>query len=109
VQVTSVARSIDIQLQPHHMFAVMSLQLEAMHAAKSIAKPGLCSLSIVLLLVLTEYCWPIFVRPIGWFRCGITRSMGQRRGSGQNWEVSTVHFLIYTFSTLNYLISGLIC
>jgi len=38
--VTSVARSVDIQLQPHHMFAVTSLQLEAMHAAKNITKPG---------------------------------------------------------------------
>jgi len=48
VQVTSVARSVDIQLQPHHMFAVTSLQEEAMHAAKNITKPGLLLLTTVL-------------------------------------------------------------
>ena len=45
MQVASVVRNGDIQLQPHHMFAVNNLLDDAVNAAINIAKPGLFHLA----------------------------------------------------------------
>jgi len=56
VQVASLVRSGDVDLQPHHIFAVNSLLDDAARVAVNITKPGVAFFSLSFSVVFFAEC-----------------------------------------------------